>query len=179
MRRSAQSWNGCAPPPATRTLSTPASWTTALRSVSSSASSAGQPACTELFSSIMLWVISGFPAPGSLRFWSRRRRSAASRERSRSCGRTSCSSSSTPTLRAAEAVKTGSSMWLRFPGAAQRELRRERADELQEHYRRQHHRGELTSEGWIERRGVAHHHHGRSGKGNQRERDQARAAGAD
>src|SRR6185503_9591923 len=179
MRRSAQSWNGCEPPPAMRTLSTRASCSTASRTVSNSSTRVAALACTEVFSSTMLSVISGFTAPGSLRLASRRSSSSASRARSKSCGRTSCSSSSTPTVRGAEAPKASSSIGMRLARPAQRELRGERAEELQNHHCGQHHRRELAPERGIEERGVAHHHHCRARKRKQAEREQAGAAGAD
>src|SRR3954466_4018760 len=179
MRRSAQSWNGCAPPPAMRTLSTRASCTTASRTFSSSSRRLVALVCTELFSSTMLSVISGFTAPGSLRLPSRRSSSSASRARSKSCGRTSCTSSSTPTVSGADAPKASSSIGMRLSRAAQGELRRERAEELQDHHRRRHHRGAPAPEGGIEKRGVAPHHHRRARKRKEAEREQAGAAGAD
>src|ERR1044071_6272490 len=179
MRRSAQSWNGCEPPPAMRTLSTRASCTTASRTVSNSPSRVVALACTELFSSTMLSVISGLTAPGSLRLPSRRSSSSASRARSKSCGRTSCSSSSTPTVSGAEAAKASSSIGMRLARPAQRELGGERADQLEDHHRGQHHHGELAPERGIEQRGVAHHHHRRTRKRKQAEREQAGAAGPD
>src|SRR3954470_11746615 len=179
MRRSAQSWNGWAPPPAMRTLSTRASCTTASRTFSNSSRRVVALACTELFSSTMLSVISGFTAPGSLRLPSRRNSSSASRAKSKSCGRTSCSSSSTPNVSGADALKASSSIGMRLARAAQGELRRERAEELEDHHRRQHHRSELAAERRIEERGVPHHHHRRARKRKQAEREQAGAAGAD
>src|ERR1044071_6477113 len=173
MRRSAQSWNGCEPPPAMRTLSTRASCMTASRTFSNSSRRVTAPACTELFSSTMLSVISGFTAPGSLRLPSRRKSSSASRARSKSCGRTSCTSSSTPTVSGAETAKASSSIGMRLARPAQGELGGERADQLEDHHRGQHHRGELAPERGIEQRGVAHHHHRRTRKRKQAEREQA------
>src|ERR1051326_2705886 len=179
MRRSAQSWNGCEPPPAMRTLSTPASRTTASRTVSNSSRRVSALACTELFSSTMLSVISGFTAPGSLRLPRRRRSSSASRARSKSCGRTSCSSSSTPRVSGADAAKAVSSIRVRLARPAQRELGGERAGELENPHGGQVHRGELTPEGGVEKGRVAHHHDCRAGGGKQGKRQQAGAAGAD
>src|ERR1041384_6519625 len=178
-RRAAQSWNGCEPPPAMRTLSTPASRTTASRTVSNSSRRVSALACTARVSATTLSVISGFTAPGSLRLPRRRRSSSASRARSKSCGRTSCSSSSTPRVSGADAAKAVSSIRVRLARPAQRELGGERAEELENHHRGQHHRGELAPERRVEKRRVAHHHDCRAGEGKQGKRQQAGAAGAD
>src|SRR5512146_546159 len=166
MRRSAHSWNGCEPPPETRRLSTPASFTTASRIATSSSRSVPWCRWIELFSSTMLSVISGFTAPGSLRLPSRSSRSAAPRERSRSCARRSCSSSSTPRLISAQDLKCISSTApgsatlgprVRLAGATQRELRRKRPEQLGKRDCGEQYSAQLAAEGGGELGRVAHH----------------------
>src|SRR5262249_26407703 len=161
------------------TLSTRASCMTASRTFSNSSRKVIALACTELLSSTMLSVISGFTAPGSLRLPRRRRSSSASRARSKSCGRTSCSSSSTPTVSGAERRRRLCASGRGAGGRGRRNGVGGGAEGLGNHPRGKSHRRELPAEGGIERDGVAHHDHRRARERNEREGEQAGAAGPD
>src|SRR5437773_497854 len=67
--------------------------------------------------------------------------------------------------------------WSRFAGATERELRSDRADDLEYRHRGEHDRCQLSPEARIEGNRVAHHHHRKPRHGHERHGEQAYVAG--